>query len=143
MGIESRRPRGHRLVPHTADMRLEAWAPSREECIAEAVSAMVESFAEVPADAPRASIGFEVQPQPDEDMLVSVLDEVVYLVDATGQVPAEVEVKSSGDAIEVWLRVVDAAQARPVGAVPKAVSLHELHFGPTNSGWSCGVTVDV
>jgi SHS2 domain-containing protein len=31
-----------------------------------------------------------------------------------------------------------------VGAVPKAVSLHELRFGRvTGGGWRCHVTVDV
>jgi SHS2 domain-containing protein len=30
-----------------------------------------------------------------------------------------------------------------VGAVPKAVSLHELRFDGGPAGWSCGVTLDV
>lgn len=44
-------PHGHRSVPHTGDLRVEAWAPTREECIAEAVRGMVASFADLPADA--------------------------------------------------------------------------------------------
>ena len=39
--------RGHRTVPHTADLRVEAWAPTREECLAEAVRGLVDSFAVV------------------------------------------------------------------------------------------------
>ncbi len=35
---------GHRSVPHTADLRIEAWSPSREGCIGEAVRGTVESF---------------------------------------------------------------------------------------------------
>ncbi|HEV8559398.1 MAG TPA: archease [Actinophytocola sp.] len=38
--------RGHRAVPHTADIRIEAWAPTREACLGEAVAALVESFAD-------------------------------------------------------------------------------------------------
>ncbi|SCE66445.1 Archease protein family (MTH1598/TM1083) [Micromonospora haikouensis] len=75
--------RGRRSVAHTADVRIEAWAPDREGCVAEAVAAMVETFA-----------------------------------DTTG-------------AVEL------------VGAVPKAVALQELRFGPGPRGWSCAVTLDV
>jgi SHS2 domain-containing protein len=34
-------------MPHTADLRIEAWAPTREECLAEAVRSLVDSFAVV------------------------------------------------------------------------------------------------
>jgi hypothetical protein len=37
---------GHRTLPHTADIRIEAWAPGREQCIAEAVRGMVDTFAD-------------------------------------------------------------------------------------------------
>lgn len=43
---------GHRTVPHTADLRIEAWAPTAELCIAEAVRAMVWGFADLPMAAP-------------------------------------------------------------------------------------------
>jgi SHS2 domain-containing protein len=37
--------RGHRKALHPADLRIEAWGPTREECIAEAVRGLVDSFA--------------------------------------------------------------------------------------------------
>ncbi|MEU6969505.1 archease [Kitasatospora aureofaciens] len=37
---------GHRAVPHTADLRLVAWAPTAEGCVREAVRAVVEGFAD-------------------------------------------------------------------------------------------------
>jgi SHS2 domain-containing protein len=43
----ARRPAGHRTVPHAADLRIEAWAATREECMAEAVRGLVGSFATV------------------------------------------------------------------------------------------------
>jgi SHS2 domain-containing protein len=39
--------------------------------------------------------------------------------------------------------MADAESIRPIGAVPKAVSLHELHIVGNADGWSCAVTVDV
>lgn len=38
---------GYRLVAHTADVRVEAWASTREECVSQAVKGMVASFAQV------------------------------------------------------------------------------------------------
>ena len=38
---------GHRTVPHTADLRIEAWAVTCEECLAEALRGLVGSFAAV------------------------------------------------------------------------------------------------
>jgi SHS2 domain-containing protein len=35
---------GHRSVPHTADLRIEAWAPTRDGCIRQAVLGTVASF---------------------------------------------------------------------------------------------------
>ncbi|MGH8836946.1 MAG: archease, partial [Actinomycetes bacterium] len=40
----SRSASGHRAVAHTADARVQAWAPTRERCIAEAVLGTVETF---------------------------------------------------------------------------------------------------
>ena len=34
-------------MPHTADARIEAWAPTREQCVAEAITALVAGFAAV------------------------------------------------------------------------------------------------
>ena len=46
--------RGHRTVPHTADLRIEAWGPAREGCIAEVVRGLVDSFAVVAGRTPHA-----------------------------------------------------------------------------------------
>lgn len=137
------RASGHRSVPHTADVRIEAWAPTRERCVVEAVAAMVDSFADLSDRRPSATAGFRVDPGTDPDMLVSVLDEVIYLMDTTSQLPAEVDVTTVDDGFDVWMRMLDTDQVELVGAVPKAVSLHELRFESGAGDWSCSVTLDV
>jgi SHS2 domain-containing protein len=136
---------GHRSVPHTADARIEAWAPTRERCVAEAVAALVETCADVSRARPVATEEFQVPAGPDEDMLVAVLDRVVYLIDTAGQLPVRADVSASGGGFGVRLEMADAdADAVEVtGAAPKAVSLHELRFAADPAGWSCAVTVDV
>lgn len=134
---------GHRSVPHTADARIEAWAPSREQCIAEAINALVAGFAAVPDDVPTSPVELSVEPGADDDMLVSVLDEVIYRLDTIGQLPVHADVQAFDGGLRVILLMTNADRVDVVGAVPKAVSLHELRFGREGGGWSCSVTVDV
>ncbi|MQA86809.1 MAG: archease [Streptosporangiales bacterium] len=135
---------GHQVLPHTADVALAAWAPSRAECIAEAVRALVESFADVTDAAPGGSIAFPVEPEGDDDLLVSVLDEAIYQIEVHDRVPVDVEVAedSDGGGI-VRFATVPTDSVEPVGAIPKGVSWHDLQFGCSGGTWRCHVTVDV
>jgi SHS2 domain-containing protein len=142
-------PAGHRTLPHTADLRLETWGPSWEACVEQAVLALVESFVDrwyggAPAD---RVLRLEVpQGAKPVDVLVAALDEVVYLLDAAGEVPLTVRLAGADDGFELRLRTAPADELDQVGAVPKAVSLHGLSCEPLPDGadgWSCTVTVDV
>jgi SHS2 domain-containing protein len=134
---------GHRAVPHTADIRIEAWAPTREECFAQAVLGLVESFADVSHAQPTDTTTFEVNQESVDDRLVAVLDEVLYLLDTQDVLPlsAVIEPTDGGDAVRFELTNLD--QVELIGAVPKAVSLHDLRVEQRPDGWSCAVTVDV
>lgn len=135
---------GHRSIAHTADLRVEAWAPTREECIAQAVNGMVESFARpLPSRSVSREVECEVTGSSDADLLVAVLDEVIYRLETVGEVPAETEVFATAAGLRLRLRVVGADTVVPVGAVPKAVSLHELRCECTADGCWCSATIDV
>jgi len=134
---------GHRAVPHTADVRIEAWAPTRERCIAEAAKGAVESFADTSTCEETATRECHIPGESDEDLLVSVLDEVVYRMDTAGEIPVGVEVYAAASGVLVRFAMADVASVRPVGAVPKAVTLHELRLARGPDGWTCSVTLDV
>ncbi|QFG20108.1 archease [Actinomadura sp. WMMB 499] len=138
--------RGHRGVPHTADLRIEAWAPSREACVAEAVAGLVEGFADVSGVRRLRTVELDVPPGPDEDLLVSALDEVIFRLEVEGEIVLDAGFAPAvGGGLTARLTVGDVVEATAVGAVPKAVSLHGLRFGvaPDGGGWSCAVTIDV
>ncbi|HEY8452161.1 MAG: archease [Micromonosporaceae bacterium] len=134
---------GHRSVPHTADIRIEAWAPTREECIAEAVAAAVESFADTTGSTPTATVEVLIDPGTDEDMLLDVLSEVIYQIETTGQVPLGTHVEALPSGLRVRFEMTDADRVEPVGAAPKAVSLHDLRFTQDGDQWRCSVILDV
>ncbi|QGV76916.1 archease [Streptomyces ficellus] len=134
---------GHRAVPHTADVRVEAWGGSREQCLVEAVLGMVECFADISATRATAVRQVQMPEGSDDDLLAALLDEVVFRLEVDGDVPVDVEVETVDDGLDVRLAVTDVRSVPITGAVPKAVSWHELHLAPGPYGWSCAVTVDV
>ncbi|WP_326598986.1 archease [Streptomyces sp. NBC_01803] len=146
--MEERRA-GHRGVPHTADLRVEAWAPTREECLAEAVRGVVEAFVDVTGvvdgDAGGGGQPWEtvVRADDDEDLLTGLMDELVYRLDTAGEVPLDVRAEAVPGGVRAVWRTADVGALPLVGAVPKAVTLHGLAFGPGPDGWRCSVTLDV
>jgi SHS2 domain-containing protein len=135
---------GHRSVPHTADSRIEAWAPTRELCVAEAVTAMVETFADTTSARQTDVAAFEVAEDSDEGLLVEVLSEVIYLMETADVLPLRATVRpAEEEGYDVRFAVTGLDQTELVGAVPKAVSLHGLRFDENADGWSCSVTLDV
>ncbi|MBV2155337.1 archease [Kitasatospora sp. SUK 42] len=139
---------GHRSVPHTADLRVEAWAPTAEGCIGELVHAVVGSFAELGGARIVGERACTVLAVSDPDLLAGVLEEVIYRMDADGELPAALALGpirglDGARSIEVRFRMADAATAALVGAVPKAVSLQGLELAAGPDGWTCAATVDV
>jgi SHS2 domain-containing protein len=133
------------MLPHTADVRFEAWGPSRESCLAEAVRAAVETFADVSTAEPAGEVAFRVEEGEPVDVLAAVLDELIFLLDTRDLLPLDATVRAAGDGtLDVRFATTAASPAQLTGAVPKAVSLHELAFDQTADGhWQCLVTLDV
>lgn len=129
---------------HTADLCIEAWAPTREACIAEAVVGLVDSF--VAAVRPQRTTSFdcEVTGEDDTDLLVAVLTQVIHRLRVANEVPTAVEVLAAPTGLRLHWQLIDAAALLPVGALPKAVSLRGLRCSRRADGqWSCAVTIDV
>ncbi|ABP54845.1 protein of unknown function DUF101 [Salinispora tropica CNB-440] len=143
-GVEPQPERGHRCLPHTADVRIEAWAPTREACVAEAVTALVDTFVDPGPAQPTAERAYRAPAAEDGDLLVNILEEVIFRMETMGELPLRTEVHDDGtDGLHVRWQTTDADTVELIGAVPKAISLHELRFGPDGPRWSCALTVDV
>lgn len=134
---------GHRSVPHTADLRIEAWAPTRDGCIRQAELGVVESFLDTSSAPVQQTRRRRVTANSDDSLLVAALDEVIYLLDTTGQAPVELMLSEADGGVDMTLEMVDAGAVPQVGAVPKAVSLNDLCLVRGEHGWRCSVTVDV
>lgn len=136
---------GHRLHPHTADLVLEVWGPTREAALAEAVRALAATYA-APRGEARQEVRFTVRGATDADLLVALLDETVYLSDTRGLVPIDAVVTTPADGADglkgsFMAAMVDDVEA--VGPAPKAVARSDLVAGPDDGGWRGRVTIDV
>jgi SHS2 domain-containing protein len=139
-------PQGHRSLPHTADIRIEAWAPTRDACLAEAGSALVDSFADLiraSAAPPERTAVVDLAGDTDEDLLLALLDEIIYRLDTEDAVPLEVRVEGRPGGVRVTMPVAAAERVEYTGAAPKAVALGGLRFTAEGSIWWCTATIDV
>jgi SHS2 domain-containing protein len=134
---------GHRSLPHTADVRIEAWGRNREECLIEVLCGLVESFADVSGVRARTVEYVQLPAGTDEDLLLGLLGEVIARLDVEGRVPVDAEAEVIDGEVGVRLAMADLDDVPIVAAPPKAVPLHQLHFAPGPAGWSCHVIVDV
>lgn len=134
---------GHRTVPHTADLRIEAWAPTRDGCIRQAVLGTIASFLDTSSARAQRIRRRRLTADRDDDLLVAVLDDVIFLLDTSGEAPVDVHLQDVDGGIDVEFTMVDASALPQVGAVPKAVSLNELRLSDGQHGWRCSVTLDV
>jgi SHS2 domain-containing protein len=139
-------------VPHTADLRIEAWAGSCHECVAESLRGLVDSVADVRGAVATRTAECQLTGVSPADLLASAAEEVIYILDTAGQVPVSVNVRPAGRPVQqqqaagivVTLELANASAVEFVGAVPKAVSFHLLTCEPDSSGrWSATMTVDV
>ena len=136
--------RGHRARAHTADVILEAWGPDLATCCEEAVAALVDTYATRPAATVIAERRIRLPAATVEELLVAVLEEVIFVLDTDVGVPVEAGVEATEDGgLELCLALVDAGQVEGTGAVPKAISRSGLTVTTNYGRVRCRVLVDL
>lgn len=135
--------RGHQLLAHTADWAFEAWGTSRPACFEEAVLALVECFADTSSAPAPTPIPVAFGPASDADLLVTLLEEVIYIADVLGVVPVTVELRDTDDGgLTGTLDAVAIDTVEAVGPAPKGVS-HEIAIDRNGAAWTCRALIDV
>lgn len=134
---------GYRILPHTADLLIEAWGPSRTLCFEQAVRALVSSFVastDVPATEP---VRITIDAGADNEMLAAVLDEVLFLADVSGKAPVHIVLEPADDGgIAGVLDIAPIDRMEIVGPLPKGAS----YGGEVTVGdglWRCRIVIDV
>lgn len=135
-------PRPPRAV-HAGDLRLEAWARTREACIAEAASALAGSFAGPGPLMLEGVTSFEVSAVTDEELLRAVLLRVIEGILVGGRVPVWIEATATHTGLRMRCGTAETAQIVRVGAVPRSVAPQGIRCERTPVGWRCRARIDV
>lgn len=130
-------------VVHAEDLWIEAWAPTREACIAEAVDALVGSFVGRTRPAPSGTVRFEVGGATDAGLLAAVLRAVVACLTDSNVIPVRTNVTVTATGLCVSCETADAAGVLPAGSIPKAVSERGIICAREPGGWRCAARIDV
>jgi SHS2 domain-containing protein len=132
----------HEFEDHTSEVRVHLRAPDLPSLYREAGLALAELMA--PAAEPTHGGDWdelELRARDPAALLVDFVDELIYRVDTTGQVFADVEVDRA-DATSLRARVRGSTPPEFKTAV-KAATFHGLHVEPKDGGWEAHLVLDV
>jgi protein archease len=134
---------GHRTFPERGGRVIEAWGPDAVTCLTEALSALVEGFAEV-GDAPAARVLPLSVAHGPEDALTSLVEEVIDTINAFSVVPVRFHLTSTEDGgFAGDMEVVSMRHVVLTQPCPTAVSFEGLSMGSDGQRWSCHVRVEL
>ncbi|WP_344981728.1 archease [Streptosporangium fragile] len=121
---------------------MDAWSPSRAECVAQAVRGLVAGAVRPCIAVPYKQIVVRIEPESDPDLLTATLCQVIIRLGTDGQVPADVEVVEDTDGgATLVMAMVPIAE---VTALPVAVpAADDVVFEHAGGGWRCHAVVDV
>lgn len=138
-----RRGAAHQFEPHTGEVRLSLWAPTREALFAEAGRALAELMLGERAIPERRgpAVELEVCARDGAALLAEWLNELISRSEISKQVFTDFEL----DAVEATRARGRAWGVEPAAlkTAPKAATLHGLSLAPLGAGWGATVVLDV
>lgn len=133
---------GHRTVPATGGVVLDAWGHNRGQCFSQAVHALVAAFADVTWAETSEPAPIHLEPDSDESLLVALLEEVLWLVRVLGVVPVDGAVVDTEDGgLAGCFDVAAITHVRILGRVPRAVTRPRVEGDDTRAVWRCQVSL--
>ena len=136
---------GYRLIPHTADIGIEAWAEEREGVFVAAALGFRELlFGTVPVGTSLAQ-RVSVSATNSQELLVVWLNEILYCFEVKAIAPSEFEIQSmSNTALTAIIKgELYHPKRHPIQHQVKAVTYHQLTLMKKASGWYGKVYVDL
>lgn len=134
----------YRFLSHTADVGLEATAPSFTGLVETLAAGMFALIADIRPCVPEREITVTVAAETPEELVVDALSDLLYRSEVDDIVFCEFEALQADDgALTVTARGVDAVAAPLTGAPVKAVTYHDLDLRSAGSTWYARVFFDV
>jgi SHS2 domain-containing protein len=141
----SKKPRGSfEFIDHTADAGIRVQAPTLEDLFETSGLAFTELVTSVDALDCRVERQFKLQEDDIETLLVSWLQELLYLLDTEELVFGRFQVKLHDFSLEAvaWGEVFDP-KIHTMKTEIKAVTYHQLEVTKSDLGWQAQVIFDI
>lgn len=141
--MDAESTRGHRLLPHTADVIVEAWGSDDLACSEEAALALIEICV---SGEPDQEAGFWVSTfdAARGDLVRRVLEEVVFALDTSEPAPVSVHLdRSAGPEITLRLGLAPRESVHLTGSAPKATVMLQPESTGADESVRCRFIVDV
>jgi SHS2 domain-containing protein len=123
---------------------LEAWGPDLASCCEEAVAALAAVFVDTAVAREVERHRIHLAPGPDDDLLLDLLEEVIFVLDTAEGVPIGAEIRAAtGGGFDAEIVLAEPDSVVATGAAPKAVSRSELAVHAQPGGVRCRFLVDV
>lgn len=132
--------RGHREVEHTADWGLEVWAPDLAGLLEEAARGMFELMGVVVSEEDRCHRELEITADDGEQLLVSFLEELLFLTESENIAVDAFLLKLVGDSV---LARLEGGTIVSLEKEIKAVTFHNLEIVETERGLETRIIFDV
>ncbi|MBN1109857.1 MAG: archease [Methanomassiliicoccales archaeon] len=123
----------YRTLEHTADVMVEAYGDTLEECFANAAFALTDQMVDASQVLPRDMREVFAEGDDRESMLYNFLSELLFIFDVSGMVFSRFEVRFEGCKVlcKAWGEPFDPLRHRPRNEV-KAVTYHMMMVDPNN-----------
>jgi len=132
------------FIDHTADAGIKVEAPTLEDLFETAGLAFTELVTSVESLDCRVERSFKLQEDDMETLLVSWLQELLYLLDTEDLVFARFQVKIHDFSLEAtaWGDVFDP-NIHTMKTEIKAVTYHQLEVAKNDQGWQAQIIFDI
>lgn len=135
----------YRYVEHTADLGFEAWGASLEAMFVHAAEALMAVLVDPGTVEPASERPVEIKASGLESLLVSWLNELLYVFDAEQWIFARFEINSADDKrldAMTWGEPLDPRR-HSIKTTIKAATYHRLSIKNRDGLWRCRVFVDL
>ena len=134
----------YEFIDHTADVGIRVEAPTAAALFETAARALTEIVTDAGAVMPRVKRTVELEEETLEVLLVSWLQELLYLLEIEGLAFSRFGVKIDGTRLHaaVWGEPFDP-ELHPRKSDIKAVTYHQLEVGRKGDSWEARVIFDV
>ena len=134
----------HRIVGRGSDVAIEVEGPTMEACLAAAVEGFAAALAAVDPGTRRQRRKIAVPGDAPADLLVSLMDEAILLLDAEGLLAVGLtSPRRDGDELRAILDVVALDAVRVHGMAPKAATWHGARLARSDDHWTGSVMLDL